>query len=264
MARIRLSLILCFFGLSTFAFEHSAVRLDGENAEQAYVRDAVFTNARFLSSQSSDSRPKRIYVRSVHKKFHLWDKSIVAKASSLEQIEDYFEFVRDERFLTQNDGDDFLRRISWLYPDDGCFARAQMMVKLSDRDRLPKPSKIFVFGELKVRAKAPARTISWWYHVAPVFNLNGELYVIDPALDIDEPLPVKEWMASMTKTPEALDVSLCDSYAYTAHGTCYGGNPIYDIALGAQRRYLKKEWDAQLQLGNDPVLTLGERAPWQR
>ena len=37
-----------------------------------------------------------------------------------------FEQVRDLRFMITKDRPNFPRRISWLYPDDGCFDRSAL------------------------------------------------------------------------------------------------------------------------------------------
>src|SRR5690606_38024642 len=65
--------------------------------------------------------------------------------SSLSDLQKAFSYVRDLRFLSDN-VNNLMRRSTWLYPDDGCFARSAMMVgQLASQVQL---AKIFVFGEL--------------------------------------------------------------------------------------------------------------------
>lgn len=72
-----------------------------------------------------------------------WKSSLVLKQR--------FEQLRDQQFLTSSSSPGMLRRISWLYPDDGCFARAAMVSRNAFRLFVPIPDKIFVFGNLRVK-----------------------------------------------------------------------------------------------------------------
>ncbi|MCJ8278117.1 MAG: hypothetical protein HRT44_08375 [Bdellovibrionales bacterium] len=72
----------------------------------------------------------------------------VVEWPSMELIQRRFEQIRDDRFLTRNEGDEFMRRISWLYPDDGCFARAAKFIERADEENYLKPERIFIFGNL--------------------------------------------------------------------------------------------------------------------
>src|SRR5262245_48242863 len=46
-----------------------------------------------------------------------------------EQLMGAFTYVRDNRVLKGNEHNDVLRRASWLYPDDGCWLRADLAGK---------------------------------------------------------------------------------------------------------------------------------------
>lgn len=89
-------------------------------------------------------------------------------------VQDRFKYLRDLRFIRWNARD---RRSSWLYPDDGCFARASLMNKNIKLAADPVPGKVFVFGNLKVITPNPPRGyVTWWYHVAPVVQVAGLKY----------------------------------------------------------------------------------------
>ena len=59
--------------------------------------------------------------------------------------------LREARFVFGRDQPEFARRSSWLYPDDGCFARAALAADNLARWSFAPVAKIFVFGDLDVR-----------------------------------------------------------------------------------------------------------------
>ena len=64
-----------------------------------------------------------------------------------------FPLQRDNRYMTVNG---FNRRISWQYPDNGCFARAEQFdVKVAQAGKA-RPHKLFAFG--RSRTCASTRT----------------------------------------------------------------------------------------------------------
>lgn len=62
-----------------------------------------------------------------------------------------FRSLRDARWLTMPGMRDFKRRSSWLYPDDGCFARAALGGQKLESWDYPRPKKLFIFGDLEVK-----------------------------------------------------------------------------------------------------------------
>ncbi len=59
-----------------------------------------------------------------------------------------FRNVRDTRAFRKDT--DFPRRLTWLYPHDGCFMRAEYMTKYFEKKDV-EINKVFVFGKLKVK-----------------------------------------------------------------------------------------------------------------
>lgn len=195
-----------------------------------------------------------------------------------------FAAVRDDRYLTEPSRPLFLRRITWLYPEDGCQARAEQVNVRVSRPGVGKlkPHKLFVFGNyLRYPPGLVVDTdnsfegrVQWGWHVAPVVkNSAGEPIVLDPALNPCRPLPWKEWLALMVDDLSELDnlaegwgVALGDANAYDPGSLVTGeGSHVADsleyfrnVPINA----LLLEWDLQLGLGRDPNVVLGSRPPW--
>lgn len=131
---------------------------------------------------------------------------------------------------------------SWRYPEDGCFARASMANKTAFQHFFPLPGKVFAFGNLTVEAPAsPRGRVSWWYHVAPVVEVAGEKFVLDPAIEYARPLTLTEWLSRMGD-PGKIRVSFCGSGTYVPGDGCEEeSDGLEQKALLTQRRYLKLE-----------------------
>lgn len=78
--------------------------------------------------------------------------------------------------------------IPFLYPDDGCWARAHEMRRLMVNMGL-SPKKVWIQGSLHVSTKNnPYCAVSWGWHVAPTLCVRGPSFfqtqamVIDPSL----------------------------------------------------------------------------------
>ncbi|HXH31392.1 MAG TPA: protein-glutamine glutaminase family protein [Bacteriovoracaceae bacterium] len=175
-----------------------------------------------------------------------------------------FKQLRDTRFLDWEVDAGLQRRISWLYPNDGCYARAAMVMRLATKKAIPLPGKVFVFGDLKVLSRnSPWGPVTWWYHVAPVVEVKNVKYVIDPAIEPSRALKLKEWLARMG-TPEKMEVAICDSGAYVPSSNCESvSNGREEQAHGAQQSFLDMEWERIVELGRDPQRELGSRPPWK-
>ncbi len=159
----------------------------------------------------------------------------------------------------------YLRRISWRYPQDGCFARAELFNRHIADSGQPKLQKIFVFGDLAVKtANAPGGKVTWWYHVAPVVQVDKMVYVVDPAISNSAPMLAKDWLntvvsasASPTTARKTLKVAICDANAYAPNSTCTGGSALSDASLNADKTtYLNAEWSNIKNLNLDPITEL--------
>jgi hypothetical protein len=188
----------------------------------------------------------------------------VAAWESEQVLNDRFRQVRNERWMPSPDRANFPRRISWLYPDDGCFARAALMMFNFGRWLVTLPNKIFAFGDLQVRTpNSPGGLVTWWYHVAPVVEVNGQKYVIDPAIQPDRPLRLEEWIGAMSEQPKGIQVAVCASGTYDPYDDCSRvSDGTEQDAFKDEPYYLSNEWRRLSVLKRDPVQELGDNPPW--
>src|SRR5262249_15475230 len=154
----------------------------------------------------------------------------------------------------------FIRRPSWLYPDEGCWARAALLGQRFRNSGLKRPFKVFVFGNLRLKTKnSPEGLVNWWYHVVVGALVDKTLVVFDPAIEPKKPLPLKEWLLTMTPSINKVTVSLCHPSTYTPGSVCRSPDPHDELdAVSDQLGYLPYEWDRLLVLGRDPAQELGD------
>jgi hypothetical protein len=101
--------------------------------------------------------------------------------------------------------------IPFLFPDDGCFARAHDMCGRFVAKGV-EPAKIWTWGyNIIPTVNHPDCKVGWIYHVAPTLNVAGTLYVIDPSL-CDAPVTVEGWLAAMANPKVTLDYTPWTSY----------------------------------------------------
>ncbi len=177
------------------------------------------------------------------------------------EIEKTFRLIRDLRFIEETP--DNLRRSTWLYPDDGCYARAALMSKnIEDLHQFEAPYKIFVFGNLTVHTKnALSGSVSWWFHVAPIVSDGKDVYVLDPAINPQKPLKLYAWLQKMGQ-PSDMTVSICEGGSYEPYSECKGATPDYSMALDEQKNFLDSERYRLEDLGRDSTKELGDFPPW--
>ncbi len=184
---------------------------------------------------------------------------------TFEQMMEAFVFLRDLRFVQTEERPDFLRRLSWLYPDDGCSTRAGFMSHLLfQQSGLLQPMRIFVFGDLKVEtANHPRGQVTWWYHTALVLRVDSEIYVLDPSLSIQRPLTLEDWLYLQVESTEDIQLSLCLAGAYSPRSLCdLEQLQTPETLTKHQSLYLKAEWSRQLELKRNPEQVLGDDPPW--
>jgi hypothetical protein len=179
-----------------------------------------------------------------------------------------FAQTRDWRFLPDPDVAGARRRLSWMYPDDGCFMRAEYVTRLLNQQaHRPWVNKLFVFGNLEVdTANAPRGKVNWWFHVVAATGFAGHIVVFDPAIDPSSPLLMETWLSRVTKDPASLSVSLCRSGTYLPNDACDSVELRLtgpELSSTAQS-YLHAERARLLELGRDPVRELADSPPWTR
>jgi hypothetical protein len=199
-------------------------------------------------------------------------------------IQDAFEKIRDPRYFQDNNVLNFKRRITWLYPDDGCWTRAAAVIKdffgpiNNITNTLPRPSKLFAFGNLCVNTQNSRKgSVSWWYHTAPIVK-DAETnisYVLDPSVDIYNALPLDEWMARVSSNTEHCAgfnhqverFAICNGYGSTPYDSCNSADRTdYGTELSAMRdqySYRQHERERQTSLGRDADKILGDSPPWK-
>ncbi|MBO9666741.1 MAG: hypothetical protein J7501_07985, partial [Bdellovibrio sp.] len=167
----------------------------------------------------------------------------IPDVGSYPDLENQFKFVRDTRFL-QTDDPNFPRRLTWLYPDDGCFARAELAAENLIKNHFPSPKKVFAFGELSVDTKnSPAGSVHWWYHVAVIYRVGSQPYVLDPAINPKQPMKISEWDAAIGGTHTKVNYAICSKDTFDPDQECLNPSPMSEAtAESEQRNYLPDEW----------------------
>jgi hypothetical protein len=90
--------------------------------------------------------------------------------------------------------------IPFLYPDDGCWARAHEMCRLILAEG-EMAGKYWIYGNLKVHSANNPKCRVWWrWHVAPVLLVDKrpvpEVQVIDPAV-FWAPVSYSKWKSAL-------------------------------------------------------------------
>jgi hypothetical protein len=256
---------------STGAEQAPAASTDSSPSQVSAKRspDEDFTTAARRELPRHDGRPApgEIYAGSVA--FDLIDTSAVPSFTRAD-LDRAFAFVRDQRRISWKtpDGADFARRLTWLYPDDFCFARAEAMSQwVEGQLSLPRLPKVWIFGNLRVEtANHPSGAVTWWYHVAPIAKVDGQVYVFDPAIEPREPLPLQTWAGKQTPLSNAT-FNVCTPHGFFPQDTCDAAprsdaQSLVTSYFGVGTEVLGLEWDRQKELGRDPVSVLGDSPPW--
>lgn len=130
--------------------------------------------------------------------------------------------------------------IPFLYPDDGCWARAHEMCRLMIADGVT-PAKVWISGGLQVNSSnKPNCLVVWYWHVAPTLQVtvggSAQMYVIDPSL-FNEPVPLATWKGIQGNPSATLVHTTVDQYGFGG-----GTDPTYsqtNIDLTTYRNRLK-------------------------
>lgn len=267
---MRLIFTLLLFFATTFSWAQSARRASHESwqesAKRSYTLEKSFSGANILAlgrvtgfryGVSGMPYSNRYKWEGIDKNLiPVWEKD-------LDDLSSTFRRLRDYRFM-QGSQSTRLRRISWLYPDDGCFVRADLMDRFLEEWGYQQPAKIFVFGNLNVKTQnSPLGQVTWWYHVALTFQSGGRVFIFDPALDPRWPLYIEEWSAMMSSSPENLTFAICDHATMGPFDDCQQPSvrTLRDLE-NYQKNYLDMEWYRMLELKRDPIKVLGDEPPW--
>jgi hypothetical protein len=173
------------------------------------------------------------------------------------ELHSLFTDLRDHR--PAFDEQQRARRIPWLYPDDGCYARSALsQIRLSARGQKTF-KQIFVFGNLSLKTpNHPRGLVTWWYHVAPLIKTRQGVFVLDPAVEPRKPLVLEEWLNRFLPNTFDVKVSVCAPSSYSPDSACFPEEEIeYPRAIKAvTEEYFPLEWSRLHHLGRDPQLEL--------
>ena len=91
-----------------------------------------------------------------------------------------------------------------------CSNRALMWVYDLKRKQNIDASKIFLFFTNKTGNQG---RITWWYHVSPIVNENGNMWVMDAGFpgEINSPLPVTDWLTHFTKSANCKEIKASET-----------------------------------------------------
>ncbi len=168
--------------------------------------------------------------------------------------------------------------IPFLYPQDGCYARAHAMSRILEELGIIS-GKVFVEGDLRVETnRSPDGYVEWWYHVAPIVMVrkNGQNvpFVFDPSI-FQRPVPVAEWTGIQTRHPggRADRTYETSRYEYTPGGqsgrTSWGQGDLDGAArtmegyLAQQRAYTQRLARGQI-VPRNPAQASQQQVPYQQ
>lgn len=254
MPRFIFAIVIFLYSLTALSFEErdvSAYRnpdLPYEHYEQL-MNDVEKYSPYFNSAMGS----ARYYTGSNLPNATAWPSKSV--------VQSRFASVRNDRYIKWSRKPGFPRRISWLYPNDGCYARATMANRWFKSHGINTPSKVFAFGNLRVKTRNhPRGSVSWWYHVAPIVEVGGSKYVIDPSIESSRPLSLGEWLSRMG-TPSNIKIAICGSGTQAPGSNCENQS-VGSGVVSSQLGFLSKEWDQLKRMRKKPEELLGSRPPW--
>lgn len=199
--------------------------------------------------------------------------------SSYKIIKANFEKIRDLRYFADESNLSFARRITWLYPDDGCWTRATAMIKdffgplNNPINDLNRPSKIFAFGNLCVNTdNSPDGYVSWWYHTAPIVKdaETNQDYVLDPSIDPYAPMLLDKWIKAITSQTGACQsannidtFNICNGHGTNPREKCNGMSFSTETKSMLSQSYFRTaERNRQFELHRDADKVLGNQPPW--
>jgi hypothetical protein len=126
--------VIYLFSLALFAPLASEAGLSAHRfANQPYAEAKAHALLnRFLSiqlqlqqTQDDSNLTRPTDPESLSKPLEALDISTIPDVGSYADLENQFHMIRDTRYL-QTSEPSFPRRLTWLYPDDGCYARAEL------------------------------------------------------------------------------------------------------------------------------------------
>ena len=255
-----LAIVCIFFCTHAFARDQhqvSSVRLKGESWIKALKR--VHANSPIGKQSFQTPLSTAVTLEKLDPNLAL------AFQDSASRFQRNFEYLRDDRFLSDPNKDDFNRRLSWMYPDDGCFIRAEWMAKKFEMNFHSKSiSKIFAFGDLSVKTmNSVDGQVSWWYHVVVGFRIDRRIFVYDPSIEARAPMELIDWVKTMSSDPNQVKIAICERGAYQPNSECSNTELLSDDEANSNiQDFLSAERDRLSDLDRDIDAELGINPPW--
>lgn len=254
------------FSISAYAAGLSAHRYPNESYEHAKNRHLFNRNLSLKGHRfEAGMKPlvRHISAERARKPLKNLNLNDIPDVGSYPDLVREFQYVRDSRFLATNDPN-FPRRLTWMYPDDGCYARAEVAKHELEKHNFPAPKKVFVFGNLYASSKnSTTGFVQWWYHVAVTYRAGNDVYIFDPALEPQRPLTMTEWNKLVGGEQNEVQYSVCDHNTYEPSWDCYTPAPLDpSITYREQKGFLEYEWQRLLDLQRNPTRELGDFPPW--
>ncbi|MGZ3770296.1 MAG: protein-glutamine glutaminase family protein [Bdellovibrio sp.] len=265
MKFLMMTLFLLSASLVSLAKGLSPRRFPNESFESARRRSYFISNV-YRSSRKTfpvDVTKSVVSPEDAQKSLNDLNVNEIADIGSYADLETEFKFIRDSRFINTEDPK-FPRRITWLYPDDGCYARAEYAKIQALRRHFAEPKKIFVFGDLfALTPNTSSGEVSWWYHVALTYRVGQDVYIFDPSLETHHPLTLNEWNKLIGGTQTTLQYSICSADTYDPTSDCFKPVPeTVESTTDVQKSFLGSEWDRLIELNRNPLKELGDSPPW--
>jgi hypothetical protein len=144
--------------------------------------------------------------------------------------------------------------IPFMYPDDGCWARAHEMCRLMIAMGLT-PRKVWIDAGTLLHAATknnPQCYVEWYWHVAPTLCVRGpklfqtQRMVIDPSL-FTSPVPEATWKGVQGDPSATLTHTGADQFF---HGG--GTDPTYSTSNATLAQYRSKLQLRAIQVGPPP------------
>lgn len=225
------------------------------------------------SIQRSDIKPEDTPEAFSDKKDTRLESAIPTWDISVDELVQFYVRAYKERFIDWTYGfadscNKYKRRISWLYAEDGCFARAQhfgkKIVELVRRQNnnaiFNDPFKHYMFGSLVSHVKEMGkkiREVTWDNHVAPIGKLrDNALYILDPLVS-NRPMKRDEYHSALESTGSKIKGYVtCQPDTYGHEDDCFNPDKMEAEKLKTHNEltsmHLMIEWSMQRPQGRDP------------
>jgi hypothetical protein len=95
---------------------------------------------------------------------------------------------------------DTTQYLPYAYADDGCYARSLYMAMEMADAGIPSSQVIAMAPPGKyLRFEEGDNIVQWSWHVAPLLVDGGKLFVVDPAMESQEPTTLDTWVSNLIR-----------------------------------------------------------------